>query len=211
MTERKEQALAEEVLADARRQAERKLEAARRDAERILAGARAQADGTEKEALAAVEKRLNRETNTLLADLPHQERVRALRVKQEVILGLFREVVAGLPSRRDYDVGSVLAGLSASAISEMGGSDFVLEVAPPDATRLGPELEARTAAEVGRSSGRQVSVRVAPSSAVSEGGVVVRSSDGRQMVDQSFATRTRRLEEQLRGEIAKILFGDQAT
>ncbi len=39
-------------------------------------------------------------------------------------------------------------------------------------------------------------------------GVAERSADGRQLVDNSFATRMRRLEHELRGHIAEILFGD---
>ena len=62
-------------------------------------------------------------------------------------------------------------------------------------------------AEVRRRAGRDdVALRVAPAPEPIRGGVVVRSSDGRQVYDNSFAARLARLRPLLRRRLAATLY-----
>jgi len=206
--EKKEKVLADEILADARRQAERKLASARRTAERVAKSADSQARVIMDKAVKAAEETLERRTRMILADVPHQEQVRIIRIKEQVIDRLFSESLAALRSREGYDVMSVLVRLGSDAISCLPGDRFVLRAAPRDVAALGGELAERTAAEVRKTQNRDVTVDVVPSDDLQEGGVVVETADGGQIVDNSFATRMRRARGRLRRRIAERIFGE---
>lgn len=206
--ERKEKALAEEILADARRQADRKLASARRAAEAALRSARARTGAIEQEAFAAADRTIERETRTILADIPHQEQVRRLRVMEELVSRQFHDALDILRARAPRALLPSLVRLTVDAIALMDGDRFAIEVAPRDADRLGTDLAEQARSEVRKRAGRGVAIDVVPSSALADGGVIVRSAHGRLMVDNSFATRMRRAHEGLRGQVARILFGD---
>jgi len=206
--EKKEQALADEILADASRQAERKLSRAKKTAERILKSANSQVEVILERAVKGAEEKLQHRAEMILADVPHQEQVRIIRVKDEVIDQLFSESLAALQSRESYDVLSVLVRLSCDAIACLPGDGFVLHVAAQDVAAPGGELAERTVGEVGKTQNRDITVTVAPSDDLPDGGVIVQTADGRRMVDNSFATRVRRTRGRLRRRIAEGIFGE---
>lgn len=201
--ETKENALADEILGDARRQAERKIASAKRTAERIVKTAQSQTEGARQEATRAAEQKLAHERELILAGVPHQRQIRELRVKSEVIDRLFAEAMESMKSADKSERLALLAHLSSGAISAMPGDSFTLEVAPNDAQELGRHL----ADKVKQVAGRNIEITVVPSEKV-DGGVIARTADGRHMVDNSFATRLRRVPQELQTKIAEILFGD---
>jgi|GEM_PF-3462467 len=202
MTEESKE-LAEEILGDARRQAERKLASARRTAARIIKTANSQTEGARQEVLRAAEQKLAHERELILAGIPHQKQIRALRTKNEVIHRLFTESLESLKSSDKSERLALLAHLGSAAISAMPGDSFTLEVAPDDARELGRQLGDR----VRQSAGRNAEVTVAPSEKVN-GGVIARTADGRHMVDNSLATRLQRVPQELQTRIAELFFGD---
>jgi len=202
------QALADEILSDARHQAGRKTGRAKRRAESILKSARAQAEEIERAASEAAEQKAERNAATVLADVPYQEQVRALRVKDDVVARLFTESLEALEALPAGEMLSVLAGLSVEAIGLMQGDRFVLELRAEDAEQFGAKLAGQVAADARKVTGRDIAAEAAVSPEVTGGGVIVRSADGPKMVDNSFAARIRRCRQRLRGEIAEIVFGD---
>jgi len=202
----KERALTDEILADARRQAERKAASAKRAAERTVASADKQIEATEKEMMAAAQKRLEHETSLITADIPHQKQIRTLRVRSEVVDGLFEQSLQAVRERRDADRLSVLVRLSVGAVAVIEGDSVTLELSPQDARELGNALVQKVAEHM-KASGRSVQITAAASPALA-GGVVVKSGDGRTMVDNSFAARLRRVRQDLRGKIAALIFGE---
>jgi len=203
----KPDALADEILSEARRQADRKLDRARKRADRILRTARRRSEELEQQALEAVAGDLDRETAAVLADLPHEEKMRTLRVQSEVIDGQFESALRTLQSMGPEDMVPVLARLGADAIGALDGDRFVVEVRPDVADRMASALTDALAAELGRR-GRQAHVTLEASAALAEGGVIVRSDDGREAVDHAFPTRLRRLRRELRNRVAEIIFGE---
>ncbi|MFW6107825.1 MAG: V-type ATP synthase subunit E family protein [bacterium] len=200
-------ALADEILADARRQAERKLKRARRRAKSLIRSANRRAEAAKDKAAEQAAQRAEHEAERVLADIPHEEQLRRLRAKAEVIGELFEDAVEEV--RSADDPAAALARLAADAIERMQGDAFVVDVSREDAAALGDEFAGRVAGEVGRSGGRAVSVRLAPTER-SGGGVIVRSADARQVVDNSLATRVERFRPRLRDRIAGLIFGDDA-
>jgi vacuolar-type H+-ATPase subunit E/Vma4 len=201
-------ALAEEILADARRQAERKRNRARKRAERIVSSARRKVDGIRKEALAEAEERVEHETRRILADVPHQDQVRTLAAREAAIDGMFQQALRELAAETGAEAADAVVRLAADAIGLLDGERFMLEVRPADAESLGVELSRRVPDEVARRGDRQVTVEVVSAPDLDGGGVQVRTADGSRLVDQSYATRLRRLGPRLREETARIVFGE---
>lgn len=197
----KQQALADEILSDARRQAERAVTRAKRRGDSILKAARTHAGDAKQKAAEAAEAKAERNAATIMADVPYQEQVRTLGVKEDVIGQLFTESLDTLRALPPDEMLDVLAALSMEAISSIGGERFVIELSAEDAERLGPRLAARVG---------DVAVEIAASPEVAGGGVIVRSASGPKMVDNSFATRLRRCRESLRGRVAEMVFGDES-
>lgn len=197
----KQQALADEILSDARRQAERAVGRAKRRGESILKTARARADDTDQKATEAAEKKAERNAATIMADVPYQEQVRILSVKEDVIGRVFAESLDALRALPPDKMLDVLAALSVEAISLIGGERFVIELSGEDAERFGPQLATRVGS---------VAVEITASPEVAGGGVIVRSASGPKMVDNSFATRLRRCRDDLRGQTADMVFGDES-
>lgn len=204
----RQQALADEILSDARRQADRKTGRAKRTAESVLKNTRSQAEEIERTATEAAEQKAERAAATVMADLPYQEQVRALRAKDDVVGRLFADSLEALEALPPGEMLSILAGLSVEAIGLMQGGRFVLELRAEDAERFGGELAGQAADDAKKVTGRDITVEIATSPEVTGGGVIVRSADGPKMVDNSFAARIRRCRQRLRGEIAAIVFGD---
>jgi vacuolar-type H+-ATPase subunit E/Vma4 len=202
----REQALADEILSDARRQAERKLERARKRAERMVHAAQAKVAGIEQEAMDTAKQKLEAEQTILMADVPHQDLLRTLCAQDAAIRGLFDDVLNSLAERQEIDLPEVLTRLSADAIALMTGDTFVLELAEPDATAHGAALTERVAEAIKARSGRAVTLRVAASDRMPQGGVVVRSD--RELVDHSFANRAKQAERALRARLAALIFGE---
>jgi vacuolar-type H+-ATPase subunit E/Vma4 len=204
-------ALAEEITADAARQAERKTRRAEKRAERIIRNARKQAEETRQRILDEAKTAAEQNERTAMADVPHQKQIRTLQVKNEVIETLFTEVVDELARQAGDTMLEILLRLSADAVAAMDGDEFVVEIAEPLAGSIGDELARQTAETVGQEHGRAVSVRVLPSAELTHGGAVVTSADGRQVVDNSFDARAARLRPAIRADIADILFeeGDE--
>ncbi|MFO7897469.1 MAG: V-type ATP synthase subunit E [Planctomycetota bacterium] len=203
----KPDALADEILADARRQAERKLKRARRRAKSLVRSANKRAAAAKEKAAEQAQQRAEHEAERVLADIPHEEQLRRLRAKAAVIGQLFDDVVEEVRSSDDRP--ALFARLAADAIGRMQGDAFVVDVPREDAPALGDEFGGRVADEVARSSGRTVSARLEPTDR-GGGGVIVRSADGRQVVDNSLATRVERMRPRLRDRIAGLIFGDDA-
>ena len=206
MDEKKERALTEEILADARRQAQRKLSTARQNAERVVQLAQAQTQTVRENALKAARQKLEHDRSLILADVPHQKQVRSLQAKENIISTLFDQTLEALRSRSGFDVFETLVQLSTEAAAQMDADSIVLEVADRDAEAFGDKLTTEVASRVAGTHGKQVMIKVLPSQDMADGGVIARSADGRQMIDNAFATRLSRARARLRGQLAAMLF-----
>ncbi|MGB2998945.1 MAG: V-type ATP synthase subunit E family protein [Phycisphaerae bacterium] len=199
--------LREEILADARHQAERTLRRAKRDAENLVKQAQAGADKARQERLAAARTEAERRHNLILAAIPIEEaRMRAARI-EDILNRVREEARKRLLARDGFDYRETVIRLAAEAISRMAGKRFVLELAERDLGDLGDTL----AGEVRRRSDRdELEISVAPEPAKIEGGVVVRDVEGRQVWDDSLAARLERLWPAARRAVASRLFPDEA-
>jgi len=181
--------LREEILADARRQAERTVRRTERDAEDALSQARKEADADLASRLDAARREAERRRNLVLAAIPVEEaRMRAQRVEE--VLEAIRDEARARLLGRGADYRACLVRLAAEAVSIMAGERFVFELGAADLKALGSGLADDVRKAVGREG---LQIAVAPESADIEAGVIVRDDDGRQVVDNSLAARLERL------------------
>jgi len=195
-----QQVLTGEILADARRQADRLRRRAERDATEMTDKAQREAEADRDQRLSEARADADRRRRLTLATVPVAEgRLRAARI--EKVLRDIREAARERLAARDgYDYRAMLARLAAEAVREMEGQAFVLELAEADRQAYGPDLAADVCRLVGRE-GIQVSLAAGP--AAIEGGVIVRDAEGRQRWDNSLAARLERLWPALRRRIAE--------
>ena len=132
--------------------------------------------------------------------------MRRLVAEGRLLDAAFAGALAKLRSREGFDYRRVLSRLAVDGIAAMRGDAFVLRLAKADAA-LGASLAAEVAAAAGEKTGCAVKVTVSEAPGAFEGGVIVESAAGSERVDNSFAGRMKRVEADLRFEVAEALFG----
>jgi V/A-type H+-transporting ATPase subunit E len=196
--------LSEEILKDAATKAERVLKRAERDARKLLDQAAKEAEAAKERVLDAARQRAERAAQSLLATVEQEARRDLLAAQEAELDRLFEAARQRLADRAAYDYPAVLAALAAQAIQAMGADGVTLELSERD---LGLATDGWLA-EVRRRVGRDVAIRVSENHAPIDGGVIVRSADGRLVYDNSFSARLRRLRPGLRRELAGKIYAD---
>ncbi len=208
-----EKVLSDEILRDAGAKAERIRKRAQREANKLLAEAQRAAAAAAEKILAVARERADRAAGAILATVGQEAR-RDLLANQEAELDKLFEAARGrLGDRSWYDYPAVAAGLAAQAIAAMGaacGADHVvLELAAPDRAMATEAWLAEVRRRVAAAGGVDVVIEVSSNPAPIDGGVVVRSADGRLLYDNSFAARLRRMRPELRQELAAKVFKEK--
>jgi len=181
--------LCEEILADARRQAERTVRRAEREAGEALQKARKEADADRASRLDAARRQAERRRNLILASIPVEE-ARMSAQQTEETLDAIRDEARERLLERGNDYRACLVRLAAEAVSQMVGERFVLALGAEDLKAVGNGLADNVRKVLGR---EELQIAVAPEPADIEAGVLVRDADGRQVVDNSLAARLERL------------------
>lgn len=202
-----EKVLSEEILSDARRRAERTVKRAERSGGKILDRAKSEAEKVRGRVLGQAEARVQRERHTFDSTLALEERMRRLKAQGGLLDEVFARALERLEARDGFDYPRVLRELAVEAVLAMTGDAFVLRLGGDDLKSMKGKLPAEVAAAVREASGRKVRVSAAEGPAPITGGVIVESADGGQRFDNSFAGRLRRMTDELRFEVAGVLFG----
>jgi len=201
------EALEQQILADARSQAEPILRRARRQAEEILRQARQEAERRREDIRRNALERAEAEARRVRARAELEaENIR--RAAREEILQYARqqavEALRSVPGEERY--AEMLLELALAGLRAMRGRRFELLMRAEDREAHGAAtagaLRDRAASELGR----QVIVTLADETVRASGGLVVRRADGHLLCDQTFEARLERLWDELRVEVAKVLF-----
>jgi vacuolar-type H+-ATPase subunit E/Vma4 len=197
------ESLAEEIMADARLKADRARSRGEKDAEKIRDRAAREADGARKTVLEQARERSEREGAIIIAGIEVEAKRQALELKERSVhevLDLAREMLA---QGQGYDRRASLGLLAAEAVAAMRATSIVLEVSPTDKETVGPDF----VGDVCRRAGREAHLELREADI--PGGVIATSADGREIYDNSFPARLRRLTPALRVSIADGLFDSQ--
>lgn len=190
--------LREEILADARREAEVIVVRARQDAEALLKDSAADADRLRKERLDFAHIEAARQKDLIMATVSVEiERLRAARI-EALLESVYEEVRQCLLDREGFEYHEVVVALAADAIKQMEGSIFVVKLSDADLATLGDRL----ADDIAQKVGRPVNITVSNEQVIAEGGVIVEDGEGRQVWDNRFLKRLERMWPELRRQIA---------
>jgi len=198
-----EDALIDEILADARKKAGRTVRRAEQESKDIVQKAQSEAEDVRKSAIDAACQRAERQKTIVLATVDIEAQRIEIDARESVIRDAFDAAEKRLAERQGFDYAGVLANLVAAAAEAIGGDRFVVTLAERD--RKSVELAALQQT-VSKKLGRAVRLDLAPEAAPISGGVIVYSADGRRMVDNSFESRMARTYDHLRRQVAQILF-----
>ena len=181
--------LRDEILADARRQAERVLRRGRKEAETLLAHAREAAERERAQAMERAGAEAIRRRDVILATVPVETaRLEAARL-EELLVSIRDDAAARLAEGGEGDRRAALVRLAGAAILRMDGDAFSVEIPAADLEAFGAGL----ADDMARASGREaVRVRLAAQAVPASSGVIVRDPDGRQVWDNTLPARLRR-------------------
>ena len=190
--------LREEILADARREAEVIVIRAKQDAEALLKDSAAEADRLRKERLNFAQIEAARQKDLIMATVSVEfERRRAARI-EALLESVYEEVRQCLLDREGFEYREVVIALAADAIKQMEGGTFVVKLSDADLATLGDNLADDIAQKVGRS----VNITISNEQGISEGGVLVEDGETRQVWDNRFLKRLERMWPELRRQIA---------
>lgn len=198
--------LEDEILADARRRAERTLQRARREAERVVREAKGVAQQERERLMEMARQRTEREQRMQEARLGQELQRMRRQAFQDVLDNVRAEAereLGALPG--DEEARQMLVRLAAGAIDAMHGERFLLVLRPEDRERWRNGIAEEVRSAVSSGSGRSVRVAVADEDLKATGGLLVRAQDTSEMVDQSFEARMERLWEEIRGHVADTL------
>jgi V/A-type H+/Na+-transporting ATPase subunit E len=203
-----EKALAAEILAEGRRKAALAVSqaeaSARQTMEKAVQEARTQADRV----LGEASRTIDHARAVSHSSLRLEERMNRIKLEGRLIEEVFAAADAQLAGGKGKTGTSVL-GLAVEAVLAMAGDAFVVRMAQADLASLKDAFPASLAEEVRNKSGREIHVTVADEPTPQAGGVIVETTDGRERVDNTFAARLARMKEEVRFDVAKLLFTEE--
>ena len=187
-----------EIIADAKRHADRALGHAQRQSEELRNKGRAQVEQETRDRLEAARRQADSRRELILAGVAIEAaRRRSARI-ESTLGGVLDEARQRLLAHQGFDYRDALARLAAEAVSRMAGTNFVLQLSEADRAALGDGLAEGVRRRVGREG---IQVTVAAEAAKIDGGVIVRDAEGRQVWDNSLRARLDRFWPILRREI----------
>lgn len=209
-----EKVLIDEILADARRRADRTVKRAEREGRKLIDRVVKEAQAVRDRVVERGQTGLDRERHVFDSTIVLEERMRRLNAQGRLLDEVFQEAMTQLAERHGTNYKTLVKDLVVEAVLAMTGDDFVLHLGKADLTSVKRGLRTEVTAAVREMSARTVRLTIADVPAHIQAGVVVASADGTQRFDNSFAARLERASDALRFEVAALLFGttdDDAT
>ncbi len=194
-----------EVAGDYHKITEALLEKARSEANDIISEARNRAEAKIKEAeerakaeaevlLESKIREAEREAERLLIDARFRGRQKLAQAREELVKKVFKEAEERI--RREYG-GEALENLMIRSIELAGTSNLIAYVSESDLN-----VAAKIAEKIKREHGVRLKLEASP---MVKGGIIVKSTDGRIVVDNTLKTRIEQAKKRLRPLIAKII------
>ncbi len=208
MVQSHEDALVEEILNDAGKKAGRTARRSEREGRQAVDKAEKEAESILESASEAARARAEKEKAIVLATVDLDSRRMEMDVRERLINEAFDAARKRMFAKQTYDYVIVLTKLVASAIRSIEGDSFRIALAEVD--RSAGDFNAIRKG-VFEQIGRKVELKLDDDSAPIRAGAIIRSGDGRRMVDNSFEGRLARMHDVLRREVAKMLFGETKT
>jgi len=178
----------------------------------VLQDAQNRARQEEQSTVSRGEQEARRESQRILAEARISARRENVRAQEDVVQKSFaraRDMLVALveEGRADsVDYRSVLESLVRESVMASDAESLEVIATPRDRQLLSQKTLDKIAGQAGTESGRSIALRISGDELNALGGVVVRSSDGKVRVDNTFESRMERFRETIRTQVAKELF-----
>lgn len=191
-----ENKLQAEILSDAQARAERIIARANNDADKARQQAVEEAERNRQERLAEAEAEAEAKCRSIMVDIQQETRRRWLLASESCLTEFLQEALASVERGDDIDRARSLTLLAREALSAIGPGDCEVMVGPDDAAQATTEWLTAQARELfGAEDSSRYTLRSVPTMG---GGLIFSSADGRRRYDNSYATRLKRLWDELR-------------
>ena len=193
--------IAKEILEDAEKEAENILRSAEAQAKRILKEAEKEAEEKYKSIIREGKDKIKIQEQQMATLFEIEVKNRLLQAKEEIVEEAFERTMKRLSEYvLTEDYWKCLLRLIAEASRQINSEKLIVELNEKDHQKL-TEKDLLELSE-------RIGVKLVKSDKVIDciGGVIVKSSDGKITVDNTFDNRLRMLKNYLRTKIAKMLF-----
>lgn len=197
--------LRSEILKQAREQSLAILDRAQRVAERDLEYAHEEASEIKRQQRAKVQPTLDMEKKKIIAAAEMESRKKLLQKKEELVSRLFAEAESKLEEIRGSSLYIDIIYRSVENGIVSIGNDLIVEFSQKDRDIFTQELMSSIRSRVMERFGPDIDLQFRGVGDDISAGVVIRSKDGKVIMDNSFSSLLRRLKEDLKGEICEIL------
>ncbi|MHC1586852.1 MAG: V-type ATP synthase subunit E [Candidatus Hecatellaceae archaeon] len=191
--------LGEEIIEEAKAEAQRRIAKAEEEARKVLEEARAEVERLVEEAKAKAREEAELAERQKLSEVRRRNALRILEEKNRLIREAFQQAYEKLKNLKFESYANSLAKLLEVSIPAMGSDTVEIWLNKRDLDRQSRLLKNLKISEV------KVSVAKKPVDTI--GGFILTSPDGKIKLDQTFEARLQAAERRIKKEIAKILFG----
>jgi len=199
------EALRTEILRQAREQAINTLDRAQRVSERDLVYAQQEAEEVKFQQRAKVQPMAEAEKRRTIAAAEMEARRKLLEKKEELVSRIFAEAENRLEQLRGSQAYiDIIYKLIQAGVASIGG-DAIVEFGEKDKTIFTPETISSIEFSILKSLGKSLQLQFRCVGNDVSAGVIIRSRDGRAIIDNSFSGRLKRLKEELRGKVSEML------
>jgi vacuolar-type H+-ATPase subunit E/Vma4 len=200
-----EEEIISKILGDGEAEAKRLLDNARRTETAERRKAEREAEKLRNEILGQAESKARAIRSKEAAAAQIQAKRQLLRAREQAISRVFAAIEDELAKVRENpeDYRRSLLTLAVEAISAVGGSEVILKINEQDRAMVEGAVYDQIVQDVMEKAGDGIVVRLEADPAVSGGGCVAASADGRVVFDNTFKRRLERMKPGLRSVIAK--------
>jgi V/A-type H+-transporting ATPase subunit E len=170
-------------------------------ADEIIAKTKAQAKSVEDEIIQKGRHDAELINQRIIANAKLQAKKHGLDVKEEIIQNAFDEAEKRLEKitlSKEYP--NILKSIIAEGVESIGGDDVEVVVRKEDVKLVNKAFLKELRKKL------SVNITLSEDSIKSLGGAIIRTRDGTIVVNNTFETRMRRMRDELRSKVAKILF-----
>lgn len=201
-----EEGIIEKILSDAESQAKRVTDNARRSERSETRKAEAEAEKIRKEIIGKAEVRADSLRSKVIATAHIEAKRMVLRAREEAISKVFEKIAQELGSLKgkSADYRKALANLAVEAVSAVGGSKVTLKIGRDEEKIVDDSL----LGEIKRRAGGEIEVITEVDPALTGGGCVAVSGEGRIVFDNTFHRRLERMKPELRSVVVREVLKD---
>jgi len=199
------EALRSKIFEQAQEQAAATRERAQRVAERDMVYARQEAEEIISQQRMKVRPISDIEKRKTIAAAEMEARRRLLEKKEKLVSRIFAEAENSLEKMRGSDdYMGMISELIEGSVTSING-DAIVEFGEKDKDIFTSKVTSSIGSRVAGSLGKDVDLQFRCTGENISAGVIVRSKDGKIVIDNSFSSRLKRLKEELRGKVSEML------